>query len=38
MKFVTYEIDSKITKISRIGLLVNFDETEVVLDLNLSYA
>ena len=38
MKFITYEIDSKISKISRIGLLIDFDETEFVLDLNLSFA
>ena len=38
MKFVTYEIDSKISRISRIGLLANLNETEVVLDLNLSFA
>ena len=38
MKFVTYEIDSKISRISRICLLANLNETEVVLDLNLSFA
>ena len=38
MRFVTYEIDSKISKISRVGILINFDQTEIVLDLNLSFA
>ena len=38
MRFVTYQIDSKISKISRVGILINFDQTEIVLDLNLSFA
>tara|TARA_A100001037_G_scaffold251361_1_gene234813 strand:+ start:8681 stop:9682 length:1002 start_codon:yes stop_codon:yes gene_type:complete len=38
MKFITYEIDSKISRISRIGLLAQLNQAEIIIDLNLSFA